>query len=37
MAFNFRIKIEEKALIEEFGEEYLNYSKDTHRLLPGIY
>lgn len=37
LAFNYRIRIEEKVLIEEFGEEYLNYSKDTYRLMPGIY
>ena len=37
LAFNHRIKIEEKVLIDEFGEEYLNYSKDTYRLVPGIY
>ena len=37
IAFNYRIKVEEKVLIEEFGEEYLNYSNNTYRLFPGIY
>ena len=37
IAFNYRMKIEETVLNEEFGEEYLNYSKDTYRLFPKIY
>jgi protein-S-isoprenylcysteine O-methyltransferase Ste14 len=37
IAFNYRIKVEEKVLIEEFSEEYLNYSNNTYRLFPGIY
>jgi protein-S-isoprenylcysteine O-methyltransferase Ste14 len=36
-AFIHRISIEEEVLIEEFGEEYRNYSKMTSRLFPGIY
>jgi protein-S-isoprenylcysteine O-methyltransferase Ste14 len=28
---------EEMALTEAFGEEYLEYSRTTKRLLPGIY
>ncbi|RMZ60815.1 isoprenylcysteine carboxylmethyltransferase family protein [Chryseobacterium nematophagum] len=37
LAFNYRIMIEEKALIERFGEEYIEYSKNTKKLLPFIY
>ncbi len=37
VAFTYRIQVEEKALIEAFGEEYLNYSKLTKRLIPKIY
>lgn len=32
--FSHRIKIEEKGLISEFGDEYLNYLKNTNRLIP---
>jgi protein-S-isoprenylcysteine O-methyltransferase Ste14 len=36
-ALLYRIHIEEAALTEAFGEEYVNYSKNTKRLIPGIY
>jgi protein-S-isoprenylcysteine O-methyltransferase Ste14 len=36
-AFLYRIHIEEKALTEVFGEEYLSYCASTKRLIPGIY
>lgn len=37
IAFSYRIKVEEKALIKEFGEEYLGYRKKTKKLLPFVY
>jgi protein-S-isoprenylcysteine O-methyltransferase Ste14 len=37
IAFIYRIQVEEKALIQAFGGEYLNYSKTTKRLIPKIY
>jgi protein-S-isoprenylcysteine O-methyltransferase Ste14 len=37
ISFINRIQVEEKVLIAEFGEDYLNYSNNTHRLFPGIY
>jgi protein-S-isoprenylcysteine O-methyltransferase Ste14 len=37
MVFIYRIQIEEKALIQAFGDEYINYSKTTKRLIPKIY
>lgn len=37
MAFSYRIKVEEKALIEEFGEEYLEYRRNTKKLVPFVY
>ena len=37
ISFINRIQVEEKVLINEFGEEYLNYSNNTYRLFPGIY
>jgi protein-S-isoprenylcysteine O-methyltransferase Ste14 len=36
-ALLYRIHVEEMALTEAFGEQYLEYSKATKRLLPGIY
>lgn len=33
----YRIHVEESALIRAFGEEYIDYSKVTKRLLPGVY
>jgi protein-S-isoprenylcysteine O-methyltransferase Ste14 len=35
--FLYRIRIEEAALREAFGEEYARYSRRTKRLLPGVY
>jgi len=29
--------VEEMALTEAFGDQYLEYSRATKRLLPGIY
>ncbi|HVP36392.1 MAG TPA: isoprenylcysteine carboxylmethyltransferase family protein [Terriglobales bacterium] len=37
IAYIYRIRVEEKALIQTFGNEYLEYSKATKRLIPGIY
>jgi protein-S-isoprenylcysteine O-methyltransferase Ste14 len=36
-ALLYRIHVEEMALTEAFGEKYLEYSRTTRRLLPGIY
>ncbi len=36
-ALLYRIHVEEAALAEAFGNEYLAYSKATKRLLPGLY
>lgn len=33
----YRIRVEEAALRERFGEEYLSYSRTTKRLIPGVY
>jgi protein-S-isoprenylcysteine O-methyltransferase Ste14 len=33
----YRIRVEEKALGEHFGEEYAAYASVTKRLVPGIY
>jgi protein-S-isoprenylcysteine O-methyltransferase Ste14 len=33
----YRISIEERALLENFGDEYLEYAKGTKRLLPKLY
>jgi protein-S-isoprenylcysteine O-methyltransferase Ste14 len=37
IAFIFRINIEEKVLIEQFGSEYSDYQKVTKRIIPYIY
>ncbi len=37
IAFSYRIAIEEKTLIEQFGEEYLEYRKKTKKLIPFVY
>ena len=36
-AFLYRIHVEEAALNEAFGAEYAEYSRQTKRLIPGIY
>ncbi|MEI9968770.1 MAG: isoprenylcysteine carboxylmethyltransferase family protein [Terracidiphilus sp.] len=36
-ALLYRIHVEEMALAEAFGSQYLDYRKATWRLLPGIY
>ncbi len=33
----YRIHVEEKALISEFGEQYISYSKIVKRLIPFIF
>ena len=37
IAFLYRIKVEEEALMSFFGAEYVNYCAATYRLIPGIY
>ena len=37
IAFLYRIRIEEKALTEAFGDDYIKYCSTTRRLIPGIY
>ena len=36
-AVSYRIYVEEIALREHFGEEYVAYSRETKRLVPGLY
>jgi protein-S-isoprenylcysteine O-methyltransferase Ste14 len=36
-ALLYRIHVEEIALREAFGEDYLAYSRSTKRLIPGVY
>jgi protein-S-isoprenylcysteine O-methyltransferase Ste14 len=33
----YRIEVEEKMLIQEFGNEYLEYKKHTKKLIPYVY
>lgn len=37
VVYHFRIRYEEKALIEEFGEQYQLYQISTRRLIPFVY
>jgi len=37
IAFLYRIRIEEKLLKTQFGEDYSEYMKKTYRLIPWIY
>ena len=37
LAFVYRIRIEERALVGHFGEKYQQYQRTTKRLLPLIY
>jgi protein-S-isoprenylcysteine O-methyltransferase Ste14 len=37
IAFLYRIKIEERLLIDQFGSDYSDYMKRTYRLIPWIY
>jgi protein-S-isoprenylcysteine O-methyltransferase Ste14 len=36
-AFLYRINVEEKALINNFKEEYLDYKKRSKKLIPYLY
>ena len=36
-AFLYRIRVEEKALTDAFGDEYIRYCSSTKRLIPGIF
>jgi protein-S-isoprenylcysteine O-methyltransferase Ste14 len=37
LALNYRISVEEQALTEAFGEQYITYKKSVARLIPFIY
>jgi protein-S-isoprenylcysteine O-methyltransferase Ste14 len=37
VAFLYRIQVEEQLLIQNFGQDYLDYKKETWRLVPFIY
>lgn len=37
IALNYRINIEEKLLISEFGDSYRDYKSKTKKLIPGIF
>lgn len=36
-AFHIRVKVEEKALTEQFGEEYIAYKKTTSGFIPFVH
>jgi protein-S-isoprenylcysteine O-methyltransferase Ste14 len=37
LGYLYRINVEEKFMIEQLGENYLNYQKRTKRLIPMVY
>jgi protein-S-isoprenylcysteine O-methyltransferase Ste14 len=37
LAVLYRIHVEEQALLGAFGAEYADYSRNTKRLIPGVY
>ncbi|MCY0969045.1 methyltransferase family protein [Chryseobacterium wangxinyae] len=37
LGFLYRIKVEEQALLQKFGNEYLEYQKKTKKLIPYIF
>ena len=37
LAFIYRMQVEEKALITEFGPDYMDYKSKVARIVPGIY
>jgi len=36
VVYGYPIHVEEKALAEMFGEEYIEYPKETKMLVPGV-
>jgi protein-S-isoprenylcysteine O-methyltransferase Ste14 len=37
IVYIYRMNVEEKVLIASLGDEYLEYSRQTKRLIPGVY
>jgi Putative protein-S-isoprenylcysteine methyltransferase len=37
LGYLYRIKVEERFMVEQLGEDYLSYQKRTKRLIPVIY
>ena len=37
VAFGYRIRVEEKVLVSELGDDYIRYMKRTKRLIPFVY
>ena len=35
--FAFRVKAEERMMLEQFGDEYAGYAARTQRLVPGVW
>jgi protein-S-isoprenylcysteine O-methyltransferase Ste14 len=37
LGYLYRIKVEERFMLEQLGEDYLNYQKRTKRIIPMVY
>ncbi len=37
LVYSYRIKVEEQMLVEHFGQEYLDYTSSTYKLIPSLW
>jgi len=37
IGYNYRVNVEERFMLEEFGEDYLNYKNRSKKIIPMIY
>lgn len=37
IVYLYRISVEEKMLVRELGEDYVQYQRKTHKLIPAVY
>jgi protein-S-isoprenylcysteine O-methyltransferase Ste14 len=37
IGYSYRIRVEEKFMIEQMGQKYIEYQKRTRKLIPGIF
>jgi protein-S-isoprenylcysteine O-methyltransferase Ste14 len=37
IGYNYRVNVEERFMLEQFGQDYLNYKNRTKKIIPMIY
>ena len=37
LAVYYRVRVEEKALLSEFGDQYRSYARRVKRFIPGLF